>query len=240
MAVKAGVHNISSGTSGLIKTTDNVNKGTVLGGGNISGSLFQSKSNRDLAFDVVPSEDYGSKVVALTGTAARPGVQQALGAGGALAYTPRGDNRSTTDTGFLIRGGSPTLLSGKAGTGDILSIPAGDFVRKSIHSKQNTRRYGDLSDMIFDVFGGGLLAADGAAKSTITNRGSESNYINPVSAEAGNSYDSAASPSRSIPGQFFILSTFTGWSNETDVNNDASGGGTGSGPYMDYSAITGG
>ena len=132
------------------------------------------------------------------------------------------------------------MLSGKAGTGDILSIPAGDFVRKSIHSKQNTRRYGDLSDMIFDVFGGGLLAADGAAKSTITNRGSESNYINPVSAEAGNSYDSAASPSRSIPGQFFILSTFTGWSNETDVNNDASGGGTGSGPYMDYSAITGG
>ena len=37
MAVKAGVHNISSGTSGLIKTTDNVNKGTVIGGGNISG-----------------------------------------------------------------------------------------------------------------------------------------------------------------------------------------------------------
>ena len=83
MAVKAGVHNISSGPSGLIKTTDNVNKGTVLGGGNISGSLFQSKSNRDLAFDVVPCEDYGSKVVALTGTAARPGVKQALGAGGA-------------------------------------------------------------------------------------------------------------------------------------------------------------
>ena len=238
MAVKAGVHNISSGTSGLIKTTDNVNKGTVLGGGNISGSLFQSKSNIDITKG--NADDYGSKIVALTGTAARPGVQQALGTGGSLAYTPKGANRSSSDTGFLIAGCSPTLLSGKAGTGDILSIPAGDFVRKSIHSKQNTRRYGDLSDMIFDVFGGGLLAADGAAKTTITNRGSESIYINPVSAEAGNSNDSAATPTRSIPGQFFILSTFTGWSNETDANNDASGGGTGSGPYMDYSAITGG
>ena len=239
MAVKAGVHNISSGTSGLIKTTDNVNKGTVLGGGNISGSLFQSKSNIDVTKG--NADDYGSKIVALTGTAARPGVQQALGTGGALAYTPKGANRSSSDTGFLIAGGSPTLLSGKSGTGDLLAIPAAHYaVRNSIHSKQNTRRYGDLSDMIFDVFGGGLLAADGAAKTTITNRGSESIYINPVSAEAGNSYDSAASPSRSIPGQFFILSTFTGWSNETDANNDASGGGTGSGPYMDYSAITGG
>ena len=239
MAVKAGVHNISSGTSGLIKTTDNVNRGTVLGGGNISGSLFQSKSNIDVTKG--NADDYGSKIVALTGTAARPGVQQALGTGGALAYTPKGANRSSSDTGFLIAGGSPTLLSGKSGTGDLLAIPAAHYaVRNSIHSKQNTRRYGDLSDMIFDVFGGGLLAADGAAKTTITNRGSESIYINPVSAEAGNSYDSAANPTRSIPGQFFILSTFTGWSNETDANNDASGGGTGSGPYMDYSAITGG
>ena len=239
MAVKAGVHNISSGTSGLIKTTDNVNKGTVLGGGNISGSLFQSKSNIDVTKG--NADDYGSKIVALTGTAARPGVQQALGTGGALAYTPKGANRSSSDTGFLIAGGSPTLLSGKSGTGDLLAIPAAHYaVRNSIHSKQNTRRYGDLSDMIFDVFGGGLLAADGAAKSTITNRGSESIYINPEAAVGGNSADSAANPTRSIPGEFFILSTFTGWSKETGVNNDTSGGGTGSGPYMDYSAITGG
>ena len=68
MAVKAAVHNISSGTSGLIKTTDNVNKGTVLGGGNISGSLFQSKSNIDVTKG--NADDYGSKIVALTGTAA--------------------------------------------------------------------------------------------------------------------------------------------------------------------------
>ena len=238
MAVKAGVHNISSGTSGLIKTTDNVNKGTVLGGGNISGSLFQSKSNIDVTKG--NADDYGSKIVALTGTAARPGVQQALGAGGALAYTPKGDNRSSTDTGFLIAGGSPTLLSGKSGTGDLLAIPAAHYaVRNSIHSKQNTRRYGDLSDMIFDVFGGGLLAADGAAKTTITNRGSESIFHNP-DWMGGNSADSAANPTRSIPGEFFILSTFTGWSRNTAENEDASGGGTGSGPYMDYSAITGG
>ena len=149
--------------------------------------------------------------------------------------------------------------------GDSTSRVAGN-----IHPKTKTYQKGTWATQIFNLFGNstagmlypyettigdqgsgnaedtdsvgfaGLRQSDGTVKAGITGRGSASTYKN--NRGSGNIDDSAqpAGGARAIPGEFVILSSFTGWKVTTSANNDTSGGGTGSGPYMDYSAITGG
>ena len=236
MAVSTHTVKASDGSS--TKPADNPNSGTVANGGNIAGSLLTSQSPMDL---VKGADRYGSYITTRTGTANIPGINKA-NTNGRVAFNPNAETRTLANTGFIIRGGVGNNVAGVSGLNPIaVNGYKGAKTSSGVHKKIKYYGNGSWTDTRFDVFGGGLLAADGAAKSTITNRGTATTYTNAIHA-SNPATDSAASPSRATPGEFFILSTFTGFAIGTAANNDVSGHGTtdGAGPYMDYSAVTGG
>ena len=131
--------------------------GVIMNGGNIGSSRHTNKSILDT---IKGAKDYGSMVKANTGTANEIGITTAR-SGGTLAYNPNGRavTRSSTDTGFLIRGGSPTLISGVSGTGGILSIPGSDTTARragNLHFTERVYQKGTWATTIFDLFGGGF------------------------------------------------------------------------------------
>ena len=216
----------------LTRVQGDTDGGTIAHGGNIASSRWTNKSILDL---VDGADSYGSLI-----DSAIDGLDTAV-TGQPLGYNPSGRayTRTLANSGFIARG-VQTLIGNKAATADILNIVGSAGNRKAIHGLETTRRHGLWSDTLLDIYSGVILAADGAAKSTITGLGVSSSFINPGTAGGATaSADSAANPTKAIPGEFVILSGFTGWNLGTAGNNDASGGGTGSGPYMDYSAITG-
>ena len=237
------------GTAGI----DN-NGGVIANAGTVSGNNRQitSKSILDLVKGV---DSAGSRPVVTTGSAHRPGIQAALVSGGSFGFNPARADRAKANTGFVMKYVASNLAS-KSDIGWSQAIPAGDSTSRvagNIHPKTKTYQKGTWATQVFNLFpdpgghGGywdgsdaGLRQSDGTAKDGITNRGTASNYKN--NRGSGNIDDSAhpAGGARAIPGEFVILSSFTGWKVTTSANNDTSGGGTGSGPYMDYSAITGG
>ena len=236
MAVSTHTVKASDGSS--TKPADNPNSGTVANGGNIAGSLLTAQSPMDL---VKGADRYGSYITTRTGTANIPGINKA-NTNGRVAFNPNAETRTLANTGFIIRGGVGNNVAGVSGLNPIaVNGYKGAKTSSGVHKKIKYYGNGSWTDTRFDVFGGGLLAADGAAKSTITNRGTATTYTNAIHA-SNPATDSAASPSRATPGEFFILSTFTGFAIGTAANNDVSGHGTtdGAGPYMDYSAVTGG
>ena len=211
----------------LTDVSGDSDSGVVAHGGNIASSRWTNKS----VLDLVDGRDaYGSFVVDSAAGHADTAVT-----GQPLGYNPSGRayTRTLANSGFLIRG-VQTLIGNKAATADILNIVGSAGNRKAIHGLESTYQHGTWADTILDLFGTGALSG------TRTNKGVQSNFINPGTAGGTTaSADSAANPTKAIPGEFVILSGFTGWNLGTAGNNDASGGGTGSGPYMDYSAITG-
>ena len=221
---------------------DGKNSGTVLNGGNISGSLFQAKSLIDINTGTRSNRGTG-QVQSNTGTAYEVGITTA-NSSGTLAYNPSSPavTRSSTNTGFLIRGGSPTLLAGRASTGDILAIPGSDAgTRRSIHFTESRYQKGTWATSVFNLFRNptaastnnhGLLQDDGTAKSGITSRGSVQKH-NAIDNE-NNNIDNAARPTRAIPGEFVILQNFVSY-----TGTSTSGDGTSSETLMDYSALTG-
>jgi hypothetical protein len=197
--------------------------GVIMHGGNIGSSRHTNKSILDI---VKGADDYGSMVKSNTGTANEIGITTAR-SDGTLAYNPNGRavTRSSTDTGFLIRGGSPTLISGVSGTGGILSIPGSDTTARragNLHFTERVYQKGTWATTIFDLFGGGLLQSDGTAKAGITNRGTRYNH-NSIDNSKADSPDDAARPSRSVPGEAVILFNFVSYSTN----------------MVDYSDITG-
>ena len=200
-------------------------KHTVAAGGTAGGfnSTANIKSNMDL---VAGRKMSGSKVIAKTGTATKTGVELAR-SGGTLAYNPqsRSVTLSTSNIGWLIRGGTATLLSGIAATANVLQIPGSDIVAEARrgHPVIRYHRTGAWSDTILDLFNGKVYAADGAAKTTITGRGTK------VSLAAD-----GADTSKETPGEFVILSNFV------DYTTDSSSGGTAASTNLkNYSDITG-
>ena len=115
----------------------------------------------------------------------------------------------------MIRGGSSTLLSGKASTDDVLAIP-GENTAASRDRERLYHRKGTWATQIFDVFGSNLLQSDGTAKAGITSRGS---VVDPSS---GMTFEGDEA-TRAIPCELLILFDFG-----TFTNN-----------YTDYSAING-
>jgi hypothetical protein len=220
------------------------NGGVVAHAGTVSGNNRQITSRSALDLVAKFTHSGSSVVLSADNTAASahiPGIQAAFVTGGTFAFTPARASRSKTNTGFVIKY-APSNLGSKSNIGWSQAIPAGDSTSRvagNIHPKTKTYQKGTWATQVFDIFGGGLLQSDGTAKAGITGRGSASNYKN--NRGSGNIDDSAqpAGGARAIPGEFVILSSFTGWAATTSANNDTSGGGTGSGPYMDYSAITG-
>ena len=187
-----------------------INKHTILAGGTVGGynSTANIKSNMDV---VVGGKAIGSKVVAKTGSIGKAGVAKAFASGGTLAYNPnaRSVTRSATDTGFLIRGGTFTKLSGKASTEDFLAIPGSAKGRASgnLYHAKHYHRKGLWSDQVFDLHSGLLKQADGTDKADISGRGTTVDFA----ADQGN-------PTRAIPGELIILFNFADWNKSTSPN----------------------
>ena len=236
MAVSTHTVKASDGTT--TKPADKPNSGTVANGGNIAGSILTAQSPMAL---VKGADRYGSYITTRTGTASIPGINKA-NTSGRVAFNPNAETRTLANTGFVIRGGVGNNIAGVSGLNPI-AVNGYKGAKKSngVHKKIKYYGYGKWSDTLFDIFSGQRLEADGTAKSGIDNYGTATTYTNAIHA-SNPATDSAASPSRATPGEFFILSTFTGFAIGTAANNDVSGHGTtdGAGPYMDYSAVTGG
>ena len=193
---------------------------TVAAGGTTGGYNVKSniKSNIDLVRGVKTS---GSKVIAKTGTATKPGVALAR-SGGTLAYNPqsRSVTLSTSNIGWLMRGGTATLLSGIAATADVLAMPGSDTTSRfagSVHEMRHYRRQGAWSDTILDLYNGKVYDVDGNAKSTITGWGTKVE----LTGIDGAAYDNQ--PTRAIPGELVILFNFASYTTN----------------LVDYSALNG-
>jgi|TARA_R110000765_G_scaffold169614_1_gene274630 hypothetical protein len=214
---------VSTHTQAATSGNEDIDGGVIMNGGTIASSRHTSKSILDI---IAGADDYGSMVKANTGTAHETGITTAR-SDGSLAYNPNGRaiTRSSSNTGFLIRGGSPTLISGIASTGGILSIPGSDTTARkagNLHFTESVRQKGTWATAIFDLFGGGLLQSDGSAKSGITNRGTK--YINnSIDNAKADTPDDAARPTRSVPGEMVLLFNFVSYSTN----------------MVDYSDITG-
>ncbi len=122
--------------------------GTILNGGNISGSKFQAKTPIEI---VQGRKVSGSKVVAKSGDAYNAGITTA-NSGGTLAFNPSGRSvtRSATDTGFLIRGGVANNISGISSLNPILSGASDTTSRRggNIHPMKKYRQNGTWATAI--------------------------------------------------------------------------------------------
>jgi len=214
-------HKVKATDNSVTNPADNPDSGTVANGGNISGSLFQAKSPMDL---VRGSDDrvsnYGSQI---TATPAHLAISNS---NGTIAFNPNTASRTSTNTGFVMRGGVGNNISGISSFNPIAvngSDTGGRY--NSIHKTVGDNQKGKWSDRTFDILNGTLSAGTDAGAAftfrTVTN-----------SAVAAT--DDAASPTRAIPGEFVILQNFVDYD-----GTSTSGDGTSSENMMDYSAITG-
>lgn len=207
---------------------EDIDGGVFLHAGTIASSRWTNKSHIDLG---KARESYGATVTDSAWV-------DAVVSGQPLPYNPNGRaySRTKANSGFLIRG-VQTLIGNKSATADILNIVGSHHpgARKSIHSRESYYGYGLWSDTRFDLLRGVFTDIDGNAKSTISGLGTSRSHINPLTAGGATaSADSAARPTRAIPGEFVILATFVDW-----TTGSASGDGSGAVNLMDYSAITG-
>lgn len=203
--------------SGGVDSGESVDRHTVAAGGTAGG--FNSTANIKSILDLVKGvKTSGSKVITKTGTATKPGIEAATNlSGNIFAYNPNGRaiTRSSTDTGFLLRGGTATKIAGAASTGHLISIPGSDTGQRNagnLHASSGYRRKGTWATQVFDLLSGVLLQSDGTAKAGITDRG----VLVEWAADQGH-------PTRAIPGELVILFNFASFTTN----------------YVDYSAITG-
>ena len=205
-----GITNVTSVDFGGNAAKEDVDGHTVAGGGTVGG--YNSKGNTKTNIDLVRGRKMsGSKVIAKTGTAAIPGVEKAHTDSGTLAYNPqsRSVTLSTSDIGWLIRGGTATKLSGIAALDNVLSCPASDTTSRfggSVHEMRHYRRQGAWSDTILDLYNGKVYDVDGNAKSTISGWGTKVE----LTGIDGAAYDNQ--PTRAIPGEAVILFNFVSYS----------------------------
>jgi hypothetical protein len=214
-------HKVKATDNSVTNPADNPDSGTVANGGNISGSLFQAKSPMDL---VRGSDNrlsnYGSQITAT------PTHLAISNSNGTIAFNPNTASRTSTNTGFVMRGGVGNNISGISSFNPIAvngSDTGGRYT--SIHKKLGNTQKGTWADRTFDVLSGTLAKGTGAGSAftfkTTTNSASDAT-------------DDAASPTRAIPGEFVILQNFVDYD-----GTSTSGDGTSSENMMDYSAITG-
>jgi len=214
-------HKVKATDNSVTNPADNPNGGTVANGGNISGSLFQAKSPMDL---VKGSDDrvsnYGSQI---TATPAHLAISNS---NGTIAFNPNTASRTSTNTGFVMRGGVGNNISGISSFNPIAvngSDTGGRYT--SIHKKLGNTQKGTWADRTFDILNGTLVKG--------TDAGTAFNFTSTTNSGSA-ATDDAASPTRAIPGEFVILQNFVDYDGAS-----VSGDGTSSENLMDYSAITG-
>lgn len=177
-------------------TTTVSGAGTKNNGGTVLGVTSQTTTTKgsavtrtlqisDLAISETPDVGYGAKVVALTGSKWKAGVQAAKSGGGGLAYQPKAN-----DPQFLLRGYA-SKINNVAST--LLTFPGSEVPeRVAIHDLSETERIHITS--INYVTG---IATDGG------------NAGDNVAFNA----DHAATPTRAVPGEFTILEDFVTFTN---------------------------
>jgi hypothetical protein len=165
-----------------------INSATTTTSGSPVTRTWEVKQN---AVSETPDVGYGGKVIALTGSKWKAGVQTAKSGGGGLAYQPK-----ATDPQFLLRGYA-SKINNVAST--LLTFPASDTNdRAAIHKHEETERI-HITSINYTTG----IATDGG------NAGDNVAFNN----------DDAASPTRAIPGEFVYLATpvfFTSTSNQFD------------------------
>jgi len=215
IAPASDITNVTSTDFGAGGGAEDIDGHTVAAGGTTGGYNVKSniKSNLDLAKG---REVYGSKVVLKTGSIGKSGVELAR-SGGTLAYNPQGRSvtLSTSNIGWLMRGGTSTLISGIASTDNVLAMPGSDNTSRSsgnLHHATVYHRKGTWATQVFDLQSGLLKQSDGTDKAGITGRGTTVTFA----ADQGN-------PTRAIPGELVILFNFASFTTN----------------YVDYSALNG-
>lgn len=208
---------VSTHTGTISGSTITHNGGTILNGGTIASTTpFVGKTPKEI---VQGRKVSGSQVIANTGTANEVGITTA-NSNGKLAYNPSSPDitRSSTDAGFVMRGGVANNISSVSGLNPLFSGASDTTSRPNgnIHVPNGIHKYrqsGTWATSIFDAYGGNLLQSDGSAKGGITNRGTSVSLAT----------DNAATPTRAIPGEMTLL-----FNHVTFTTNN-----------VDYSAITG-
>jgi hypothetical protein len=140
-------HKVKATDNSVTNPADKPDGGTVANGGNISGSLFQAKSPMDL---VRGSDDrvsnYGSQI---TATPAHLAISNS---NGTIAFNPNTASRTSTNTGFVMRGGVGNNISGISSFNPIAvngSDTGGRYT--SIHKKLGNTQKGTWADRTFDI-----------------------------------------------------------------------------------------
>lgn len=160
----------------------NENGATVLHGGNVdSTAVTNSKALMD-NLDSGPS--YGSKVVAITGTKHKPGIQTSKGSG-ALAYQP-----ASSDPQFLLRGYSSKINNVDSTVLQIAGADSGGRAKKAGVVK--THRY-HITSIAYTT---GIATKGGSA-------GAVSNFVQSDGSTAAT--DDALQTTRAIPGELVFM-----------------------------------
>jgi len=187
-------------------TTTVSGTGTKNNGGTVLGVTSQTTTTKgsavtrtlqisDLAVSETPDVGYGGKIIALTGSKWKAGIQTAKGSG-TLAYQP-----ASSDPQFLIRGQS-TKINNVASS--LLTFPGSETgERVAIHDLSETERI-HITSIAYATG----IATDGA------------NAGDNVAFNA----DHAATPTRAVPGEFTILEDFVTFTNNNKDYSAKTGG----------------
>lgn len=178
-------HPYQAVTSGGIKnngaTVLGINSATTTTAGSPVTQTFEVKAN---ALSEGQDVGYGGKVLALTGSKWKAGIQTSKGSG-TLAYQPK-----KGDPQFLVRGYA-SKINNVAST--LLTFPGSETgERVAIHDLSTTRRI-HISSINYNTG----IATDGG------NAGDSVDF----------SADHAATPTRAVPGEFTILEDFVTFTN---------------------------
>ena len=178
-------HPYQAVTSGGIKnngaTVLGINSATTTTAGSPVTQTFEVKAN---ALSESPDIGYGGKVVALTGSKWKPGIQTSKGSG-ALAYQPK-----SNDPQFLIRGYASKINNVAS---SLLTFPGSEVPeRVAIHDFSETERI-HISSINYTT---GIRTDGGNAGDNVSFNA-----------------DHAATPTRAVPGEFTILEDFVTFTN---------------------------
>jgi hypothetical protein len=197
---------------GVHAAVEKRNGGTIVHGGSLSSESPMTKnlSTSDLADDL--GQPYGSKVIAKVGTGSEftdrvgiSGVRPAAVVGGETELGYRADRDE-----WVMRGGNVTrTLSGFSNTlmiGGAAGVNGADPNRDFINQLESTRLYGKVDIDVLAPPSSGYNSFASKSSGPGGAGGTLSRFIDPaVAGGATNSSDSAAAPTRAVPGELTFM-----------------------------------
>ena len=195
---------VAASGNGSAPSVEKNNGGTVVGGGSISatGPMTKNVSVNNMANDF--GKSFGSKVIAKVGTGSkytdRVGISGAVPGSVTAGTTVLGYKANSTQ--WVMKGGNVTVTLGGVANTTLIGGQAGPKPdRDSTNQIQNTRTIGSLDIDVLARPSSGI-----ASYRIITGGGTGTNFINPaVAGGATDSADSAAVPTRAVPGELVYM-----------------------------------